>query len=51
MPNTDPATHKPSEAERDERVSIQTKLTPEEALRLVLRVDPESEPVKKDEPT
>lgn len=40
-----PSKHKPTEAERDERVKIQTDLTPEEALALVLKVDPESEPV------
>ena len=49
MPNPDPAKHKPTEAERDERVSVRTDLTPEEALALVLKVDPDSEPVKKEE--
>lgn len=49
MPNPDPAKHKPTEAERDERVAIHTDLAPEEALALVLKVDPESKPVKNEE--
>lgn len=43
--SSDPSKHRPSEAERDERVAIHTDLTPEEALRLLMEVNPESEPV------
>jgi len=44
MPNPNPGKHKPTEAERDERVAIRTDLSPEEALALLLQVDPDSEP-------
>ena len=45
----DRKSHNPTPKERDERVSIHTDLTPEEALALLLQVDPESEPIEENE--
>lgn len=43
-----PKPHNPTSEERDERVSLKG-LDPEKALEALLHVDPDSEPVAKDE--